>query len=366
MDKRDWEGKMTNDNTNKPAAEELPEPNLDSTSTESGVLPPPAGLFRRLGAFLVDLFLLAGIIVLIGRLFENVIIPFGFYARIISITLVLAYFTYFASRFAKGKSPGKRIFHISVRSSNGGYLEIKSALYRSFFLVLVLLIASWPLINLNGSDVISFFTLMAMYGVGGVIALLLVINRKSGQSLHDLAAGSRVVYDKGKLISSYPVHPRVYKVWMILGLILLITLVFWLPGEVIRWVSPNSDSLTTATKLLKVLSGDPRFAVNVSDYSQQIIGDSPTRSLTVTVIPFGNPNDAEKANIINDVVSKVMHSVSLTKYQNFSIKLAQQLDLGFFVHRIIWNYISPTERNSRVDQVSILGVINLNAESTPR
>ena len=154
---------------------------------------PFAGLWHRGAAFIVDGLILGLIGYALGLALFDTFVRLGPWGRVVGFVVALGYFVPQESTRGGGQSLGKRLLRIRVVDAQGNALSpARSALRFAIFGVPYFL---------NGAplpiDVLSFAhgVPVAVLVSGGLLALayLLVFNRRTRQSLHDLAVGSFVV-----------------------------------------------------------------------------------------------------------------------------------------------------------------------------
>jgi uncharacterized RDD family membrane protein YckC len=170
-------------------------------TTHSATLPPAlpeslviAGFWRRPCALFVDLLMLGVVGWMIGEIFFEPLARIGDWAKIIGFVLALAYFGIGNSRIFGGQTLAKRWLGLRVVDVRGATLSPVRALARYVVLGVPFFFngfAHTP--NSPMNSVLAYF--LAFVIGGGVLAIiyLYVFNRRTRQSLHDLAVGSYVV-----------------------------------------------------------------------------------------------------------------------------------------------------------------------------
>ena len=135
-----------------------------------------AGIGDRMGAFIIDILVIAAYIFLITYVLEKFPLPEDYEWMIILCYLPVIFYHFIFEYLMQGQSPGKKQMKIRVLKEEGA-----PATLGSFFL-------RWIL-----SPVDYFFT--------GGIAVISIIMTSKGQRLGDLAAGTIIV--KEKKLASY-------------------------------------------------------------------------------------------------------------------------------------------------------------------
>ncbi|MCG8512004.1 MAG: RDD family protein, partial [Rhodospirillales bacterium] len=186
---------------------------------------PIAGFWRRVAAFLVDTVILAIPLMVVGFTFFEWAVGLGQAGRLVGFTVALLYFGLLNSRINGGQTLGKRLLRIRVIDRTGEMLSPARSVLR--FLVL------WVPYFLNGVFFDAPFETMGMLDYllgllivfvvfGGLLAIiyLLIFNRRTRQSLHDLAVGSFVVRGAPAAVPAKLATPRLHLV-MVAGLLAL-------------------------------------------------------------------------------------------------------------------------------------------------
>ncbi len=178
-----------------------------------------SGFWLRLGAFIVDAFILAGAGYLLGCVAFDRLAQLGpWWGRILGFGIVLLYFGPLNNSAGKGQTIGKRLAGIRVQDRTGNTISPVRSLIRysvlavPFFLAFAIIPTSFMV------SPVGFLMGPAIAGVGGAIIYLYVFNRRTRQSLHDLAAGTYVVRSSGP-VTVGPVwkwHFLVVSFWILL------------------------------------------------------------------------------------------------------------------------------------------------------
>ena len=154
---------------------------------------PFAGFWRRVAAFLVDAFILGFIGYGLGLVFYDTFVRIGPWGRCVGFVVALAYFLPQESGRGGGQSLGKRLLRIRVVDAQGRALDPARGAVR-FIVFGVPYFLNGAALPMNVATFAHGFP-FAVLALGGMLALayLLVFNRRTRQSLHDLAVGAFVV-----------------------------------------------------------------------------------------------------------------------------------------------------------------------------
>lgn len=188
------EESLTSESAEPVATTPEPEPPAPATVAEPLARVP---FWRRLGAFLIDGACLAALF-LTGSLFlTDAYMAAGPWGRMIGGLAGVLYFAVGASPLFQGRTAGKALLRIATRRIDGSLLTTERAILRA-------LVMMTPL-TLNGMQVgtvgPAVLAMLSVVVFGGNVALLYLFcfNRPSRRSLHDLVAGSVVVYRDGNV-----------------------------------------------------------------------------------------------------------------------------------------------------------------------
>lgn len=203
---------------------------MDTTQAASRASQPPAlglsmisGFWRRVGALFIDLMLLGAVGWAIGTAFFDPLARMGDWAKLIGFVIALAYFGPGNSRLTGGQTAGKRLLGLRVVDGSGQALSVPRALIR--YVVLGV-----PFFA-NGSSFNADLTfsplgyLLSLVVLGGIISILYlyIFNRRTRQSLHDLAVGSYVIradpaVEHPAFLTLWPGHRAVVAALIVLAL----------------------------------------------------------------------------------------------------------------------------------------------------
>ncbi len=167
---------------------------MSSTApADSDTTAPFAGFWRRVAAFLVDGLILGLVGYALGLAFFDAFVRMGPWGRLVGFVVALAYFVPQESVPGGGQSLGKRLLGIRVVDAQGRPLSPARGIVR-FVVFGVPYFLNGAALPMNVATFAGGFPL-ALLALGGMLALayLLVFNRRTRQSLHDLAVRAFVV-----------------------------------------------------------------------------------------------------------------------------------------------------------------------------
>jgi uncharacterized RDD family membrane protein YckC len=197
------------------------------------------GFWRRVTALLLDGLLLGLIGIALGAMMFDQLARLGGWGRLYGFCIALVYFGLFNSVVGKGKTPGKRMMKIHVVARDGDYISVGRSFLRYFILGI-----PW---FLNGAMIpdsvvvspVAYLLSLLVFGFGAAIFYLYLFNRKTRQSLHDLAVGSFVTHalPRGRVVAGPVWKPHL----VVAGLLLVIAA--GLPAVTLRladrWAFPE-------------------------------------------------------------------------------------------------------------------------------
>ncbi|MEP6502644.1 MAG: RDD family protein [Betaproteobacteria bacterium] len=183
-----------------------------------------SGFWRRIAAFVVDALILGLVGYAIGLLFFDTLVRLGPWGRVVGFAVSLLYFVPQESGRGGGQSLGKRLLGIRVVDAAGAPLGGGRGAAR-FAVFGVPYFLNGAVLPMGLTTLAGGFPL-ALVAFGGVLALgyLLVFNRRTRQSLHDLATGAFVV----RVVEGAGQAPPAVRAWR--GHLVVVGLLFLLAG----------------------------------------------------------------------------------------------------------------------------------------
>ncbi|OOG61561.1 hypothetical protein B0E46_16500 [Rhodanobacter sp. B04] len=183
---------------------------MDTWHREGGPDRKIAGFWRRLGAFAIDLVLLGIAGLILGTLLFDTFARMGVYAKLIGFAIALAYFGICNSRIGGGQTLGKRWLGVRVVDAHDQLLSLPRSLLRYVVLGVPFFANGLPLDpKLAMSSPLGYLLALVVFGGMFAIVYLYIFNRRTRQSLHDLAVGSYVErFDRAAQPVPFPIMWR--------------------------------------------------------------------------------------------------------------------------------------------------------------
>jgi uncharacterized RDD family membrane protein YckC len=307
--------------------------------------PQIAGFWRRVLALFIDSLVLGALGAILGFFLFDWFVSLGGWGRLVGFCIALTYFGLLNSRIGNGQTIGKRIARTRVVSRDGRPIALGRSILRylvlgvPFFLNNALIpqrfLFSW---------VGNLFSIL-VFGCGGAIIYLIVFNRRTRQSLHDLVAGTFVVR---QIPAATPVQRTTWRGHYVVVAILI----------VIAAVLPQLLSPLVNGEFFKPLLAAQRQIENelgvrvptITEGSGITFGQngSRTSTLNVSVITPTKPADyGVVANQVADVLFRV-HPRAHQK-DRIIIRVSYGYDIGISSWWQWFNYnYTPAEWDGRI------------------
>lgn len=326
----------------KPSPDELPEVEKSSEEGPSiSHLPQEisrfeiAGFWRRFLAFVIDGFILAIPLIILGFAFRDIAFALGPWGRLIGYGIIFLYWSYFNSTLKDGQTIGKKLMKIAVVGDNGAYLPISKAMLRAFILALIGLLNLWALPILQ-NPVIAVIAATIIFGGGLALLYGLIFNRKTRQGIHDLIVGSYVVKAPPNPEARAPEIPLIHKriTYALVGLGLVLGLGgFFLRGTQSTFGILEPEEWEQVENLHGILSEDDQFFnVNVQRLNRQQLGNSTVLkdlNIEVWVKRSCSRNRDYCDELVNEIARTAFeHYGEIDKLTGMRIAVTNRFDLG--------------------------------------
>jgi len=188
--------------------------------------PPPlpsetiiAGFWRRILGFFIDSILIGFVGCVIGLFFFDFLAGLGAWGRLVGFFVASLYYVPMNSRLAGGRTLGKRFAGIRVVGRGGEPIGLSRSLVRFVILTVPFFLNGAPMSPAVLSSWIGIAAGILVFGFGGSIVYLIIFNRRTRQSLHDLVADTFVVKAES---GSGPVTLRTAKIHFAIVALLIV------------------------------------------------------------------------------------------------------------------------------------------------
>lgn len=277
-----------------------------------------AGFWRRLVAFIIDMLVLGAIGMALGAPLQEQFARLGAWGRAVGFLVALAYFGIMESRWGGSRSLGKRVLGLQVVTRAGAPLSAPAALCRAAIFCLAYFLNGASLPAPGHAWVTIAQTILVGALVIGVFYLL-VFNRRTRQSLHDLAVGAYVV-KAGPGALALPSLPVWRGHYAIVGAAVLVLSV----GGVVLLKQATIAALLKTQQAISALPGIDRVSVNVN---VMVTGQHRVQSLLIGGVvdaSLGDPDGlaSAAANIALDTYPGAQEQ------QQIVVRLSSGYDIG--------------------------------------
>lgn len=310
---------------------------LASVVPESAAAQPTliAPLWRRLLAFIIDMFLLGLLGMALGALLHAQFAAMGPWGRLVGFVITLLYFGLTQSHLRGGQSAGMHLLGLRVVTRTGEPLGVAAAFVRAAIFCLAYFM-NGAVIDLGLEHE---WLSKAVFILIGVLIFstyyLLLFNRTTRQSLHDLAVGAHVVHaGPGKLDLSFE------RIWRghaaVVGVFAVIIAV---ASVVIPQQFPATDSLVAmgaAQQTISKLPGVGRTSVHHQTFKAD--GKTVHRLLISSVVDAGMPQRPLLAQRIaltaleNYTDAGELNFVIVSLLSGYDIGIASSMHMTNFAH----------------------------------
>ena len=305
---------------------------------ERPLAPFPIAKFRqRIFASIIDTLLLCLVLWILAIPLQQLFLSMGPYGRLVTLVLMVVYYTVFNSHLKNGQTIGKRVMKIGVVNAQGSPIPIQTSFYRAFLYALLIIANQWAL-PLFGTQIGAIFASLFVWGLGLMFTYTLLFNRATKQTAIDLLLGTFVIQKAEQTVPVQPppalpiIHRR-----MLIGIgafVVLITLSGSIWGN---WISgriqPNLTSLSELQPLYTELYNPNLFhavTVNIQTRTSLQTGSS----LTDLEISAWLKKDCQNFRphcdeIIDTLAEQAFDSYSgINELDGMTVAISRRMDLG--------------------------------------
>ena len=160
-----------------------------------------SGFWRRVLAFTLDGIILGIVGFIIGIPFFDAFARLGGWGKLIGFFLALLYFGLLNSSVGNGQTIGKRLLKVEVVDKQGKYIAPGLSIFRYAILAVPFFLNGALIPPSLIASPLGYLLGLLVFGLGLAIIYLYVFNRRTRQSVHDLACGTFVVrtFPKGEV-----------------------------------------------------------------------------------------------------------------------------------------------------------------------
>lgn len=162
------------------------------------------GFWKRVFAMILDGILLGIVGAVIGMTAFDQLAQLGGWGRLVGFCIAIIYFGIFNSIIGKGQTPGKKMMKIHVIDHSGSYISLPKSFLRYTILGLPFFLNGALIPNSVIFSPVGYILSLLVFGFGAAIFYLYIFNKRTRQSLHDLAVGTFVttVDSSGEAVGS--------------------------------------------------------------------------------------------------------------------------------------------------------------------
>ncbi|MCB0212299.1 MAG: RDD family protein [Anaerolineae bacterium] len=277
--------------------------NTISSKDYSTHVPPPASIWHRSAAMIIDMVILGIGGHVSSWLLWSVWFQLGPYGRWVGIPIVLLYFGIFNSNLGGGQTPGKRFTHIAVRGTDNRPIDWRRSLIRTTILATPVSLLGWSL-PVFEIDVMQWLQLSVALGLGSVLAYTFFFNQITCQAWHDLVCKTYVVHLEGHAISAFPQSPDLRKT---AGLLFVVAIAV---AGLVNFSSMGATTTAETDALTHQLKAEERFFSVIVEDRTIPSSEPPPRLLNIRVWYKGylDTEEAQTA-LINSIARTALANI---------------------------------------------------------
>ena len=268
---------------------------------EEVLAPQIATFWRRIGASVADALLLGAIGACLGFLWFDQLAALGRTGRFIGGAIALVYFGTLNSQIGQGQTPGKRLLKIQVTDAKGALISLPRSAFRATILLLPVALNGMPVPVGEHEQLWGIVLSILIFGVSVAGVYLYSCNRRTRQSIHDLAVGTFVRNAE----NTSEIHEEIWKPHFAIagGLCLAVLGVVLMP-----YTSEQPEFMKQLVEVRRVVqSAVPDADVSVqggtTKASASTIGQTATSRIVIGVSMWVKPENFE---IVADQIAMAM------------------------------------------------------------
>jgi len=285
-----------------------------------------AGFWRRGGAFFIDVVILGLLGLFLGLFFSQQFVALGGWGRAVGFPIAAIYFAILNSRIGGGQTLGKRVLKIRVVDKTGEFLNFPKSTLR-YFIIGIPFFLNGAMVPESFLYPVGFYLLsLLVFGFGLSIIYLIVFNRNTRQSLHDIVTGTYVV--RKRMGSTQTIKP----IWTVHYAVCGIFMVFALCAPVFIGKLSQNDFFSELTKTREQIQIIPQvvFATIQDGHStfSPADGESKTTTYLSTHVLIGNQN-VEDEGLAAKIANTILETHKEAHQRNLiQVVLTHGYDIG--------------------------------------
>lgn len=285
-----------------------------------------SGFWRRVIAFFIDGLILGGVGLLLGMFLSEQFVLLGGLGRGVGFVIAALYFGILNSSIANGQTLGKRLLGIQVITRDGQLLNIAKSFLR-YSIIAVPYFLNGAHISSNSMQTLWIYVLaLLVFGFGLSIIYLILFNRNTRQSLHDLLVGTYVIRIKSETEISQKTVWRIH--YGVCGILLISSL--FIP-TVVKHLSQTGffSELLETQKQIQNLSSVVHASVNDGKSTFKPAGGDATVTTYITSQVFLSKNETDNKSFATEIANIVLATHKTANQRDIiSIVLTYGYDIG--------------------------------------
>ncbi|SDG20416.1 MULTISPECIES: RDD family protein [unclassified Duganella] len=313
------------------------EPQAASASASASA--PPimvAGRWRRIGAFLIDALILGLGGLAAGAILAKPFTALGPWGRLLGFAIAVVYFGYTQSSKGGGQSLGMRVLGLKVIRQDGGLLDLRQAVGRATIFCVAYFLSGLSTYLSGGNPWINGILSTPLFAIYFSILYLLLFNRRTRQSLHDLAFRAYVVKT-----APGPLALPVLPVWrghaIIAGGTIVVLTVGGLLATLPIWPNNPFTAMLQLQQTVARMPGVYEAAIAVSFQQSQGV-TAPILSVSTTIDNSVSDREALARSIARTGLENYPDGQNL---RAVTVRLSSGYDIGIAQSYRSWNYAYP-------------------------
>lgn len=287
-----------------------------------------SGFWRRCGAFFLDALIMGVVGLILGLFFSKLFVELAGWGRGVGFIIAAIYFVIFNSRLGDGQTIGKRFLKIQVVDENGALLNVFKSTVR-YCIIGIPYFLNGAMIPESFCYPIGFVLLsLLVFGFGLSIIYLIIFNRKTRQSLHDIITRTYVVQKNIEASQRrkpiWVVHYAVCGVFLLLSLLVPIFIGHLSRNEFFAELTKTREQIQSIPHVIYATIQDGRSTFRQSGSESKITTYLSTRVL----IENKNTEDEKFASRIANTILQT-HKEAM-KRDRIQVILTHGYDIGIF------------------------------------